>query len=621
MATDNTTSTDGVQRSAQEPTYTYGDYLKNQTITNDQKQTLYDVKAGYQNQYGDKELDNLGSLNQQLLKAQSMLATDPENEALQNVVAEFQKRIGVQQTKQQTQNNLSTAALQSQALADPASMATTADVAQINPNAAGTTINKNVGQLQGDVSIQGAAATDANTYNAAKSANEVNATLDQTQAAQGQVSQDAQVQAQTMDPATMSALELSAAQAGYTQVTGAPTRVIDPNEMISGSAVDMAAVNEATQIEAAQGTPTDAAMVQGQMANLMSQFENGQIPAWAAGAMRQATASMAARGLGASSMAGMAVVQAAMESALPIAQADAATQAQFESQNLSNRQQAAMLSAQYRAQFLGQKFDQEFQVKVANAAKISDVANMNFTAEQQIALENAQLAQTVNIENMNARNAKVLADAAAMSQMDLANLNNRQQAAVQNAQSFLQMDMLNLSNEQQTELFKAQSRVQALFSDQAAANAARQFNASSQNQTDQFFANLAQQTQEFNAGMRNQREQFEAQNALVIAQANAQWRQNTETINTAAQNEANLQSALAANNMTQSQMDNIWQRERDLMDFAFRQSEGAEDRATQIFLANKQIKAYNDQQQAARDADEEAAKGYIFTTALDYIFG
>ena len=62
---------------------------------------------------------------------------------------------------------------------------------------------------------------------------------------------------------------------------------------------------------------------------------------------------MAQRGLGASSMAGQALVQAAMESALPIAQADAQTQAQFEAQNLSNKQQRAMLAAQQRANFMG----------------------------------------------------------------------------------------------------------------------------------------------------------------------------------------------------------------------------------------------------------------------------
>ena len=92
----------------------------------------------------------------------------------------------------------------------------------------------------------------------------------------------------------------------------------------------------------------------------MTQFQGTNPPAWAAGAIRTANAQMAARGLSASSLAGQAIVQAAMESALPIAQADAQTIAQFEAQNLSNRQQAAMLAAQQRAKFLGQEFDQAF---------------------------------------------------------------------------------------------------------------------------------------------------------------------------------------------------------------------------------------------------------------------
>ena len=57
-----------------------------------------------------------------------------------------------------------------------------------------------------------------------------------------------------------------------------------------------------------------------------------------------------------------------MESALPIALQDAQTVAQFEAQNLSNRQQRAMLFAQQRATFLGMEFDQEFQSRVANAS-------------------------------------------------------------------------------------------------------------------------------------------------------------------------------------------------------------------------------------------------------------
>ena len=179
--------------------------------------------------------------------------------------------------------------------------------------------------------------------------------------------------------------------------------------------------------------------------------------------MRAATAAMAQRGLGASSMAGQAIIQAAMESALPIAQIDAATFSRFEEQSLSNRQQTAMFAAEKRADFLGIDFNQEFQTRVANASAVSDIANLNFNAGQQVALENAQLTQTVDLNNLNAANAKIMSDAAAMSQIELTNLNNRQAAQVENAKSFLQMDLSNLDNTQQTSLFKSQQLAATLL--------------------------------------------------------------------------------------------------------------------------------------------------------------
>ena len=95
---------------------------------------------------------------------------------------------------------------------------------------------------------------------------------------------------------------------------------------------------------AQQGTVDAAATVAGQMDKLMQQFNDGT-PAWAAGALRQANAAMAARGLGASSMAGAAIVQAAMEAATPIAAADAQTFAQMGLTNLNNRQQVSLANA------------------------------------------------------------------------------------------------------------------------------------------------------------------------------------------------------------------------------------------------------------------------------------
>ena len=70
--------------------------------------------------------------------------------------------------------------------------------------------------------------------------------------------------------------------------------------------VDQKRVREETQ--------ATAASVQDELSTLMAQFDDGQTPAWAkAGSMRKAMQTLAARGLGASSLAGQAVIQVAME--------------------------------------------------------------------------------------------------------------------------------------------------------------------------------------------------------------------------------------------------------------------------------------------------------------------
>jgi hypothetical protein len=435
---------------------------------------------------------------------------------------------------------------------------------------------------------------------AAKTQADVEIKTAEMEAAQAQLSQQSQTQAQALDPQNLAQLGYSAEQIAEAQKIQAPAaRILEAGEAINGSSVDMDKVNEAIDVQAATADPSKKATVQGQLEGLLEQFDGGATPPWAAGAMRLAQQTLIARGLGSSSIAGQAVIQAAMESALPIAQQDASTFAAFEQQNLSNRQQTALFGAEQRAKFLGMKFDQDFQSKVMNAAKISDIANMNFTATQQIALENARLAQTVDLANLDARNAKLLGDMAAMSQADMANLNNRQQAAVLNAQSFLQRDMAQFDADQQTQMFKAQSIIQSLFTDTAAENAARQFNASSESQTTQFFASLQSQvdmfnsaqttdTEKFNRQMADARDQFNASNRLIIDQSNAQWRRQVSSANTAAINEANMFEAQANLGITTAAYNNWMQTERDLYSFAYDSSEKALDRATQITLARMQ---------------------------------
>src|SRR5210317_1120541 len=476
--------------------------------------------------------------------------------------------------------------------------------------------------------------TQANKMEAVQSAPAVQTALDATQAAQGTVDPRAEVVAAQQTASSVG--DLNAAQGNAILMEKPVQREIRDGKPVSGVADAEKAAKFTEEIQAAQATPTQQATVQGQLEGLMQQFEGGQTPAWAAGAMRNAQGILAKRGLGASSLAGQAVVQAAMESALPIAQADASTIAQFESQNLSNRQQRNMLAAQQRATFMGMEFDQEFQARVQNAGRIADVANMNFTAEQQVALENSRIANTMNLANLSNSQAMVMAEAAALSQLDMANLNNRQQASVQNAQNFMQMDMQNLSNQQQTEMFKAQSRIQSLFTDQAATNASRQFNATSQNQTDQFFASLQSQTSQFNASqanaqaqfnagqvntverfnqeIANQRDQFNAQNQLVIAQSNATWRREIATADTAAVNRANELNAKAVLDISNQAYNNLWQYYADTMEWAWTSADKELDRMNNLAVAQLSADSTKEAQKMASSSAAGSALGGLIGT-------
>ena len=494
----------------------------------------------------------------------------------------------------------------------------------------GQFIDPREGQLQQPTQAQTFQATTTQTLTPEKAqadalqvekvAPEVNKAIDANQAAQGDISNKAQVVAAQETASSVG--NLQAAQGNAILIENPVQRQVREGELINEVANAETAKKFTEQVQAATATPSDKATVAGQLASLTATFDATNPPSWAAGAIRGVNAVMQQRGLGASSIAGQALIQAAMESALPIAQADASVQAQFETQNLSNRQQRAMLAAQQRAQFIGQEFDQAFQARVQNAAKISDIANQNFTSEQQVLLENSRLSNTVNLNNLSNRQALVIAQASALANMDMSNLTNRQQAAVQNAQSFLQMDMANLTNRQQMDMFNAQQRIQSLFTDQAAENAARQFNATSQNQVEQFFANLAATVgqanasqanaqaqfnagelntlQRFNSEIANQRDQFNATNQLAIAQNNAVWRRELATADTAIVNRANELNAKAVLDVSNEQYNNLWQFYADTMEWAWKSSESEFDRIRDMTVAN--ISADAQKEAAARAA-------------------
>ena len=422
----------------------------------------------------------------------------------------------------------------------------------------------------------------------------------------------------TAPQGTVSQQALASAAQGTSAQATAPTRVLSAAEQFDAAKLsDVGGYQSATA--ETMNTPQEAT-VQYQLQQLMSQFDNNQIPAFASGAIQHANATMLARGLGASSMAGQALLHAAMETATAVAVQDAQVHAKFNLQNLSHKQQAAVVNAQLRASLTGQELTNEQQERVMNAAKISEVNNMNFTAEQTVALENAKLMQGMKLANLNTTQQTALQNAATLAGMDTKNLDARLTTAVQNARDFLQMDMANLTNKQQSEVLNKQSKNQALLTDSAAQNAASQFNAKSQDQVDQFYKTLSTQIStanknrnsamrqyntdqanalsKFNSQMEDSRDKFNAEMQQVIDQSNVTWRRAINTTNTAEQNRTNQMNVQNLLDLTAASQNRLWNRYRDEAEWMVNIQEAREARAHQVALTAQQnefsVQQYND---------------------------
>jgi hypothetical protein len=400
------------------------------------------------------------------------------------------------------------------------------------------------------------------------------------------------------------AVQATAAGGDAAQVQAPTPRQLDNAELIEAATLtDIGGPAEA--VAQTIETPEEAT-VQFQITKLMDQFEGGALPAFAAPAIRKANAVMAQRGLGASSMAGQAIMQAAMESSIPIAMQDAQIHGQFAQTNLSNKQQAAIVNAQIRAQLQGQVLNNIQTSRVANASRIAEINNLNFTAEQQIAMENASLSQGMRLSNLNNEQQTALQNALTIAQKDTANLNNRQTAAVENARNLLNTDLTLLSNRQQAQTLSFQAKQQALLSDQSAVNASRQFNASSQNQVEQFFQSLGSQVasnnlnrqqaqrefifnqgvaiDSFNTKLVDARDKFNTEMALQVQQSNVAWRRAINTRNNELDNRAAELDVQRAYGLTAAAQANLWQQYRDEASHALYQTENQKQRDHQLIL-------------------------------------
>ena len=368
------------------------------------------------------------------------------------------------------------------------------------------------------------------------------------------------------------------------------------------------------------GLPEEA-LVSTQLDGLLSGIENGQIPTWAKPAVSAVEQMLAQRGMSASTVGRDSLLNAIIQSAIPLAQSNAQAIQQSVGQQRTIEAQVNEANAQRRQQ-----------VALDSANKVFQMNMAQFSADQQTALSNSKFLQTVGITEANFDQQSTVQNALLMSQANIAEADFYQKAQIQNAQAFLQMDLANMNAQQQSNILKAQQEQQRLLSNQAAENAAKQFNAASENQTQQFMTNLSTQValnnaqrmdamSQFNAVQANQaearraqrdadlskfnaqlaasvdqynqqqefaRSQFNAQNALVIEQSNVQWRRDITKVNTAAQQQVNMMNAQNAFSLTATTQAQLWQEVRDEFDYIWKSSENAANRETNIAVAGMQ---------------------------------
>ena len=238
------------------------------------------------------------------------------------------------------------------------------------------------------------------------------------------------------------------------------------------------AVSDGTLALAMEGSVQALDTVEGQLSKLMKSFDDGT-PSWASGAIRAANAALAGRGLGASSMAATAVLTAAMESALPIAQQDAQVFNNMNLTNLNNRQQVSLSNAAAQQGLSLANLSNEQQANLQKSANAFALQTQNLSNRQTVEVSNAQIRATLQGKNLDNTQQSNIAIASRFAEAANINLSNKQQAAMQDSVGALQTNLANLTAKSQSYITSANLAAnlqgQVLTNDQQVAitNAAR----------------------------------------------------------------------------------------------------------------------------------------------------
>ena len=347
--------------------------------------------------------------------------------------------------------------------------------------------------------------------------------------------------------------------------------IIDPNQVVD-ERTKAEMFERGSLAEAKTQTLAQEATTKYQIEELMRGLGSGNIPPWASPAARAVQGMMNQRGLSSSSMAAAAMVQAIMESSIPIAQSDAQAYATIQLQNLNNEQQTAL----------------------SNAATIAAMDRQNLDNRMKAAQQNAQ----------------------SFLQMDLTNLSNRQATETLTYQSKVQSLFTDQAAANAAKQFNATSQNQVnQFYDQLGATVATN-NANREASLNTFNADQTNAMKKYNAKLEDAREQFNSNMQLLIEQANANWQRTVNTANTAEQNKANQMNAQTVLGLSVQAQNNMWQKYRDEASMAFNAAQNEFQRAHAIAITAIANQFTSDMFEAqieyeAAQASSEALSGII----------
>lgn len=281
-----------------------------------------------------------------------------------------------------------------------------------------------------------------------------------------------------------------------------------------------------------EGNYTDAkATLKGQLDILQNEFVDpatgeAKIPSWAAATARNVSKIAAFKGMSGTA-ATAAMSQALLEASIPIAQADSQFFQTLTIQNLDNRQQSVINTANTLAKF-----------------------------------------EQTNVDN---RMAAAIQNSKAFLEMDMANLSNDQQARVINNQNRVQSILEDAKATNAERLFVSQTQADM-----------DKFYDSLNTQIKQYNSSQNLDAQKFNATMEDSREKFQKEMGYNIAIANAKWRQTVQLQEDQQQHEAATTDVKNMVDLSVNQLNQIWDRSDSLLDYAWKSSENDLNRRNEL---------------------------------------